>query len=281
MAALLHEHGPIEAQHKSKKRSRREAADLKGRKRSAKLDDAEGFFGLEEVSHVEIVKDAKLGRVEYRLTKPPTISQRQDIHSLEEDDEWNGFSDSTTKSGGLHSKRAIPLSKTGVPAKSKPKRLTQNTSREPSQGLFKTSGFSALQDASDDEVDVSAWDSLELSPEVLSSLAKIQFAKPTPIQSLVIPAILDGHDVIGKASTGSGKTLAFGIPILEHYLKHGLEAHRNEGRRSYEERQSPPTAFILSPTRESLLSYHLDESLDSDAHRWSISPEAATYTRQR
>lgn len=32
-----------------------------------RLDDAEGFFGLEEISDVEIVKDAKLGRVEYRV----------------------------------------------------------------------------------------------------------------------------------------------------------------------------------------------------------------------
>lgn len=34
-----------------------------------RLDDAEGFFGLEEISDVEIVRDEKLGRVEYRVGK--------------------------------------------------------------------------------------------------------------------------------------------------------------------------------------------------------------------
>lgn len=32
-----------------------------------RLDDAEGFFGLEEISDVEVIKDQKLGRVEYRV----------------------------------------------------------------------------------------------------------------------------------------------------------------------------------------------------------------------
>lgn len=34
-----------------------------------RLDDAEGFFGLEEISDVEIVKNGELGRVEYRVGK--------------------------------------------------------------------------------------------------------------------------------------------------------------------------------------------------------------------
>lgn len=33
------------------------------------LDDAEGFFRLEEISDVELVRDEKLGRVEYRVGK--------------------------------------------------------------------------------------------------------------------------------------------------------------------------------------------------------------------
>lgn len=31
------------------------------------LDDAEGFFGLEEISDVEIARDERTGRVEYRV----------------------------------------------------------------------------------------------------------------------------------------------------------------------------------------------------------------------
>ena len=96
---------------------------------------------------------------------------------------------------------------------------------------------------------VSAWMSLGLSPETLSSLARLQFTKPTPIQKASIPEILDGHDVIGKASTGSGKTLAFGIPVLEHYLTTSKNIRVKEMPRDPEQR-SPPVAMILSPTRE-------------------------------
>ena len=31
------------------------------------FEDAEGFFGLEEISNVEVVKDPKLGKLEYRV----------------------------------------------------------------------------------------------------------------------------------------------------------------------------------------------------------------------
>ncbi len=35
------------------------------------FEDAEGFFGLEEISNVEVVKDPKLGKVEYRVCQLP------------------------------------------------------------------------------------------------------------------------------------------------------------------------------------------------------------------
>lgn len=38
---------------------------------------------------------------------------------------------------------------------------------------------------------------------------------PTEIQTLSIPPLLEGKDVIGQAYTGSGKTLAFGLPLIE------------------------------------------------------------------
>ena len=96
---------------------------------------------------------------------------------------------------------------------------------------------------------VSAWASLQLSSQTLSSLAKLGFTAPTPIQSASIPEILTGHDVVGKASTGSGKTLAFGIPILEHYLFTGKDKVTDEQPKG-SERKHPPIALILSPTRE-------------------------------
>ena len=37
-----------------------------------RLEDAEGFFGLEELSDVDVVKDPILGKVEYKVCKQGT-----------------------------------------------------------------------------------------------------------------------------------------------------------------------------------------------------------------
>jgi ATP-dependent RNA helicase DeaD len=54
-----------------------------------------------------------------------------------------------------------------------------------------------------------------IGPQTLRALDKMGIVTPTPIQVQAVPALLDGHDVIGQARTGSGKTLAFGIPAME------------------------------------------------------------------
>ena len=40
------------------------------------------------------------------------------------------------------------------------------------------------------------------------------FKQPSEIQSAVIPAIMEGRDVIGQAQTGTGKTAAFSLPVM-------------------------------------------------------------------
>lgn len=108
---------------------------------------------------------------------------------------------------------------------------------------------------------VSAWQPLELNSQTLSSLSRLKFSSPTPIQVCAIPEILNGHDVIGKAVTGSGKTLAYGIPILEHFLKtRALEALQIANSKVKKQRY-PPLALILSPTRELAhqISSHLND----------------------
>lgn len=108
---------------------------------------------------------------------------------------------------------------------------------------------------------VTAWQFLRLSSQTLSSLSRLRFSSPTPIQAFAIPEILNGHDVIGKAVTGSGKTLAFGIPILEHFLRtRALEAHQITASKAKKQRY-PPVALILSPTRELAhqISSHLND----------------------
>lgn len=56
---------------------------------------------------------------------------------------------------------------------------------------------------------------LNLSSEIQKAIAEMGFEEATPIQSLSIPHILEGKDVIGQAQTGTGKTCAFGIPSIE------------------------------------------------------------------
>ncbi|MCB1646798.1 MAG: DEAD/DEAH box helicase [Pseudomonadales bacterium] len=82
---------------------------------------------------------------------------------------------------------------------------------------------------------MSTFDSLGLSPELLSAVKKTGYTQPTPIQSVSIPKVLAGKDLMASAQTGSGKTAAFCLPIL-----HKLQKRNPKG----------PRALILTPTRE-------------------------------
>src|SRR4051812_46373416 len=84
------------------------------------------------------------------------------------------------------------------------------------------------------EVSLPQFQSMGLSPPMLRALKQVRYLTPSPIQAELIPAALEGRDVIGQAKTGTGKTAAFGIPLIEM-----LEA-RGKG----------PQAIILAPTRE-------------------------------
>ena len=82
---------------------------------------------------------------------------------------------------------------------------------------------------------------LGLLPEILSSLNKLGYTEPTPIQQQAIPFALKGKDVLGCAQTGTGKTAAFSIPLLQ--ILHKRKDNTNQRRR-------PIKALILTPTRE-------------------------------
>lgn len=56
--------------------------------------------------------------------------------------------------------------------------------------------------------------SLGLSPALLKVLDQQKYSEPTPIQSAVIPLILEKKDVLGISKTGSGKTASYVLPIL-------------------------------------------------------------------
>jgi ATP-dependent RNA helicase DDX24/MAK5 len=222
-----------------------------------RLEDAEGFFGLEEIDDVEVIKDEK-GSFHYRTAATNTSEAKDSSANVADvEDEWEGFSDADTiaiakvvdegEEQGSSTKQKNK--KQDLDSK---KKKAKDKQRDKSSGAANgtKNAFQGLEDTFEEEgIDVSAWGDLGLSEPVLYSLSKLKFANPTPIQSSSIPEIRDGHDVIGKAVTGSGKTLAFGIPIVEHFLKSRLDVVENEATQ-VKGRTRPPVAIILSPTRE-------------------------------
>lgn len=56
---------------------------------------------------------------------------------------------------------------------------------------------------------------LNLHPQLAEAVGELGYTELTPVQEAVIPAMLDGQDVIAQAQTGSGKTAAFSLPILQ------------------------------------------------------------------
>ena len=77
-------------------------------------------------------------------------------------------------------------------------------------------------------------------PDILATIQKQGFSKPSPIQSQAWPYLLSGKDLIGIAQTGTGKTLAFLLPIFVHIDLQPVPRGQRGG----------PNALILSPTRE-------------------------------
>lgn len=77
------------------------------------------------------------------------------------------------------------------------------------------------------------FESLQVRPWLVQSLANMAIMRPTGIQKGCIPEILKGRDCIGGSRTGSGKTVAFAVPILQKWA----------------EDPSAIFALVLTPTR--------------------------------
>jgi ATP-dependent RNA helicase RhlE len=88
--------------------------------------------------------------------------------------------------------------------------------------------------------------SLGLSDALLKSVNKKGYTDPSPIQTKVIPVVLDRKDVLASAQTGTGKTAGFALPILQ-LLSEDKTANRKNIR-----------ALILTPTRELAAQVHED-----------------------
>ena len=79
-----------------------------------------------------------------------------------------------------------------------------------------------------------AFEDLNLQPELLQAVVELGYVEPMPIQSVVIPRMLAGQDIVGQAQTGTGKTAAFALPMLQNLLN----GH------------SSVQGLVLAPTRE-------------------------------
>jgi ATP-dependent RNA helicase RhlE len=86
---------------------------------------------------------------------------------------------------------------------------------------------------------------LGLSPTACTSLARLGFTTPTPIQTDAIPLVLSGVDLLARAQTGTGKTAAFGMPMIERLVKR----ESSTGGRILR-------GLVLVPTRELAVQVH-------------------------
>ena len=117
---------------------------------------------------------------------------------------------------------AVDESSTSVSSDSKNNTTNTNNKKQKTKQFFATDSFA----------------SLPLSSNTQDALKSMGFTQMTQIQSMSIPALLSGKDLIGAAKTGSGKTLAFLLPTVE--LLHNAKFGSRNG----------TGAIVISPTRE-------------------------------
>ena len=83
-----------------------------------------------------------------------------------------------------------------------------------------------------------SFSSFGLAAPLLALVEEAGLKVPTPIQVGVVPAMLEGKDVLGIAKTGSGKTASYVLPVLQKLSSLPLSSHRE------------PCVLVLVPTRE-------------------------------
>jgi ATP-dependent RNA helicase RhlE len=100
------------------------------------------------------------------------------------------------------------------------------------------------------------FEDFNFEPELLDSIQSMGYEKPTPVQELTIPIILEGKDLIGCAQTGTGKTAAFLLPVLNRIQKNAeWGKHIN--------------TLIIVPTRE--LAIQIDQQMQGLSYFMPVS----------
>jgi ATP-dependent RNA helicase RhlE len=111
----------------------------------------------------------------------------------------------------------------------------------------------------------------KLDSRLLEGLDAMGFSKPTPVQEMTIPIILQNEDIIACAQTGTGKTAAYILPILNKII-HNEKRHLN--------------TLVIAPTRE--LAMQIDQQVEGFGYFIGVSSipiyggnDGATWDQQR
>ncbi|MDX2319587.1 MAG: DEAD/DEAH box helicase [Moritella sp.] len=86
---------------------------------------------------------------------------------------------------------------------------------------------------------MSEFKEFSLLESIIDRVSLKGYKQPTPIQKECIPALINGHDLLGIAQTGTGKTAAFSLPIINNF-----------GRNKIDLKAKSTRSLILTPTRE-------------------------------
>ncbi|GAB5356577.1 hypothetical protein AAMO2058_000301800 [Amorphochlora amoebiformis] len=104
--------------------------------------------------------------------------------------------------------------------------------------------------------------SLNLSSATSNALRQLGINRPSKIQKIAIPALLEGHSAIIGEQTGSGKTLAYLLPVIERVVE-----MERKGEIPRWPRPKKPRIVVVTPTSElaaqvKAVAYQLSQVLD-------------------
>lgn len=96
----------------------------------------------------------------------------------------------------------------------------------------------------------------EFDERLMEGIEASNYEEATPVQTQVIPLILQGKDIIASAQTGTGKTAAFLLPLI-----HKILTGRND--------PNAITSLVIVPTRE--LAIQIAQHLEGLSYFTSVS----------
>ncbi|KAI3384556.1 hypothetical protein SNEBB_003623 [Seison nebaliae] len=103
---------------------------------------------------------------------------------------------------------------------------------------------------------IMTFEEMNLQKDLMEVFEKAKYERPTCIQSVAWPLLMNGSNVVGIAQTGSGKTMAFLLPAVRHLQGNERTSTKNR-----------PRCLVLAPTRELAQQIHQVAKLFSESKR--------------